>query len=230
MQLPARAVGGAVCLDPFGDGIEHRWVAVLRPFGVEPDDAVGAQIGAAFGEGVDIFVDRFGAVDDELKFIGAGDVVGERQFPALGAQGDPVERATNRERTAGFKVGRLADGMECIGQCAEVVNGWFAASDDGKLGLCLSDFGGEGCGFEPIDVLGDVVRVPSASGVAPWAMHRTTEGADEVGGPTCMRPFALEGVELFVDREFHGRRIKMVLLSLRRGCRWWLQLWHLSNN
>ena len=29
VQLPAGAVGGAVALDPFGDGVEHLWVAVL---------------------------------------------------------------------------------------------------------------------------------------------------------------------------------------------------------
>jgi len=63
VQLPAGAVGGAVRLDPFGDGVEHRCVVVLRPFGVQPDDVLCAQLGAALGQGVDVFGDRFGSVE-----------------------------------------------------------------------------------------------------------------------------------------------------------------------
>ena len=116
VKLPACAVGGAVCFDPFGDGIEHVGITVLGPFGVEPDDRVGAKPSAEFREGGDVFVDGFGAVYDELEFIGAGDVFGEWQFPALGAERNPVECATNREGAAGFDVCGLADGVECVGE------------------------------------------------------------------------------------------------------------------
>ena len=48
-----------------------------------------------------------------------------------------------------------------------------------------------------------VVSVPGARGVAPRAMYRAAEGADEVSGSSGVHAFALEGIELFVDREFH---------------------------
>ena len=47
--------------------------------------------------------------------------------------------------------------------------------------------------------------MPGARGVAPRAMYRAAEGADEVGSPPGVHAFALESVELFVDREFHVR-------------------------
>ena len=190
-----------MALDPFGDGVEHVWVAVLRPFGVQPDDIVGAQLGAALGQGVDVFGDCFGSVDDELVLIGSGDVVGQWQLPALGAERDPVECAADRKGTAGFEVGRLAHRVQCGSERAEVVNGGFAASDHGKLGAGVGDLGREGRGLEPVNVLRDVVWVPGAGGVAPGAMHGAAEGADEVSGSTCVRTFALEGIKLFVDRE-----------------------------
>ncbi len=190
-----------MALDPFGDGVEHLRVAVLRPFGVQPDNTVCAQLCAALAEGLYIFCDCFGTIDDELKLIGAGDVLGKWQLPALGAECDPVQCAAYWKGTASLEVGLLAYRVKCVSERAEIVNGGLAAGDNGELGLGLSDLGGEGCGFEPMNVLRDVVRVPGASGVTPRAMHGAAEGADEVGGPSCMRTFALEGVELFVDRE-----------------------------
>ena len=190
-----------MALDPFGDGVEHVWVAVLRPFGVQPDDIVGAQLGAALGQGVDVFGDCFGSVDDELVLIGSGDVVGQWQLPALGAERDPVECAADRKGTAGFEVGRLAHRVQCGSERAEIVDGRFAAGDHGKLGAGVGDLGREGRGLEPVNVLRDVVWVPGAGGVAPGAMHGAAEGADEVSGSTCVRTFALEGIKLFVDRE-----------------------------
>ena len=194
-------------LDPFGDGVEHRWVVVLRPFGVQPDDMLGAQPGAALGQGVDVFGDRFRTVDDELVLIGSGDVVGQWQLPALGAEGDPVECAADRKGTASFEVGLLAHRVQCGSERAEIVDGRFAASDHGKLGAGVGDLGREGRGLEPVNVLGDVVRVPGASGVAPRAMHGTAKSADEVSGSTCVRTLALESIKLFVDRE-HLERLE----------------------
>lgn len=83
---------------------------------MEPDDTVAGERGAALVEGGDVFVDRCGAVDDEFEFIGAGDVFWQWQFPAFGAECDPVECASDREGAAGFKVCGLADGVECIGE------------------------------------------------------------------------------------------------------------------
>ena len=114
---------------------------------------LGAQPGAALGQGVDVFGDRFRTVDDQLVLIGSGDVVGQWQLPALGAEGDPVECAADRKGTAGFEVGLLAHRVQCGGQRAEIVDGRFAASDHGKLGAGVGDFGREGCGLEPVNVL-----------------------------------------------------------------------------
>ena len=174
---------------------------------MQPDDIVCAQLYSALAEDVDVFGDCFGAVDDELELIGSGDILSKWQLPALGAECDPVECAANWKGTAGFEVGLLAHHVKCVSERAEIVDSGLAAGDYGEFGLGLSDFGCEGRRLEPSNALRDVVRVPSASGVAPRAMHGTAEGADEVSGSPCVRALALEGVKLFVDRE-HGLRLE----------------------
>ncbi|MFT5826179.1 MAG: hypothetical protein ACI8ZW_001685 [Yoonia sp.] len=158
----------------------------------------------AFVERRDVFIDGFGAVDDELEFICEGDVFGERQLPALGAERDPVESATDGEGPAGFEVCLLANGVERVGQCGEVVDGGLAAGNYGEFGLSLGDLARERVGGEALYVVRNVVRVPCASGVAPRAVDGATERADEVSRPSGMRTFALKGVELFMDRKCHG--------------------------
>ena len=190
--------------DPFGDGVEYIRVAVLRPLWVKPDDALSAQVSAAFGEGGHVFVDRIRSINDEFKFIRAGDVVRQWQLPALRTQCDPIKVAVNREGTAGFEVHLLANRVQRFGEFSEVVYRGLAASDYGEFGLGLCDFGCERGGLNAVNLRGNVVWMPGASGVAPWAMHGAAEGADEVRRPTGMRPFALEGVELFVDWEHAG--------------------------
>ena len=178
---------------------------MLRPFGVQPDDMLCAQLGAALGQGVDVFGDRFGSVDDQFVLIGSGDVVGQWQLPALGAERDPVECAADRKGTAGFEVGLLAHRVQCGSERAEIVDGRLAASDHGELGASVGGLGSERCGLESVNVLGDVVWVPGASRVTPRAMHRAAKSADEVSGSPCVRTLALEGIKLFVDREHLGR-------------------------
>jgi hypothetical protein len=224
VQLPAGAIGGSVGFDPLGNGIEHCWVVVLRPFGVQPHGGGCGWSKTEPGERVDVFGNGVGLVDDDFNLIGAGDVCGERQFPALGAERDPVEVAAYRERTAGFQMCLLADGMQGVGERAEIVDGGLAAGDDGEFGFGLGDIGCESIGLEAADVFRDIIGVPSASGVAPRAMHRAAEGADKVGGPPGVHPFALKGVELFVDREFHA--VKTVAPLIKRqnsfllACSW----------
>lgn len=83
------------------------------------------------------------------------------------------------------------------------MDGGLAAGDNGEFGLGLGDFGCEGFRGEALYVLGDVVGVPCACGVAPGAVYGAAEGTDEIGGSAGMCAFTLEGVELFVDWKCH---------------------------
>ncbi len=201
VNLPTGAVGGAVGFDPLGDGVENGGILVLGPFGVEPD---GDAVAEGFANHTGVFRDGLGGIDDDFDFVGAGEVFGERELPSLGAEGDPVEVALQGKGAAGFEVHALPDGVEGIGQRSEVVDGRFPAGDDGEFGVGFGGGAGQGLGFRALEGLGFVVGMPGAGGVTPGAMDRATVGADEIGGASLVKTFALEAVKLFVNGERHG--------------------------
>ena len=223
VNLPTGAEGGAFCFYPLGDGVENGGILVLGPFGMEPDrDAVAE----GFANHTGVFRDSPGGIDNDFDFIGAGEVFGEGELPPLGAEGDPVEVALQRKGAAGFEVHALPDGVEGIGCGLEVVDSGFPAGDDGEFGVGIGDGAGQVLGFRAFEGLGFVVGVPGAGGVTPGAMDGAPVGADEIGGASKVKAFALKAIKLFVDREGHGGEqlsrlkaggIAAVFLNINRG-------------
>lgn len=120
----------------------------------------------------------------------------------------------------------MPDGVEGIGCGLEVVDSGFPAGDNGEFGFRRGGGAGQGFGFRAFEGLGFVVGVPGAGGVTPGAMDGAPVGADEIGGASKVKAFALKAIKLFVDREGHGGEqlsrlkaggIAAVFLNINRG-------------
>ena len=209
VELVAGPVGGAVFLDPAGDGFEDQFALFLArgvveegPLGVEPD----VFYLMAAGEFVSPFGDGSFILHDDLQFVGLGQVFVQWEGLPLGGEGDPVEVAVNGEGAAGLEVDGKGTDAEGVGEVVEIVDGGFATREDDDLAAGGEGVLGEGIGIGLLDVGRDVVGVPGAGGIAPWALHGAALEAYEVGGLAEVAALALPGVETFVDGErVHGR-------------------------
>jgi hypothetical protein len=79
------------------------------------------------------------------------------------------------------------------------VDARLAAGQDDELGAGGKGFLGQLDGGGLTDLLGDELRVPSGSRIAPGALNRATLEADEEGLATKMHPFPLPTEERLID-------------------------------
>ena len=208
MQLVTGPVGGAVFLDPVGDGFEDEFALFLTrlvveegPLGVEPDVfylVAAGELGGPFGDGG--FV-----LDDDLEFMGLGQVFVQWEGLPLGGEGDPVEVAVNGEGSAGLEVDGKGADAEFVGEVVEVVDGGFATREDDDLATGEESRFGQCFGIGFFNSVGSVVGMPGTSRVAPWAFHGATVQANKVGSLSKVTTLSLPSIKALVNgQRFHG--------------------------